>query len=158
MLYSEVAQNDGIYKQLFALPHFELPITNDVVTVDFLDKKFLFQNANKDLQLPNLQVAAQIVAAKYYDKWNTYIKAVLSKNLPNGETTTTETTGTTNNNVSAMDAPTSVPVNGQDLHTSTTTTVNSAQNTSFLLNLYQKYSIYDMIDTDIRRTLFLNVY
>lgn len=89
MLYSESTEN--IYHQLYSLPNFNLKLTTDLVTVDFLDKKFLFQNANKELQLSDLNLAAQIISAKFYDKWDTYINAVLSKNLPQGDTTTTET-------------------------------------------------------------------
>lgn len=156
MLYSESTEN--IYHQLYSLPNFNLKLTTDLVTVDFLDKKFLFQNANKELQLSDLNLAAQIISAKFYDKWDTYINAVLSKNLPQGDTTTTETSASSSDNVAAMDSPDNVPVSGQDAHSKVTTTVAGAKSVGDLLTLYQKYSIYDMIDTDIRRTLFLNVY
>lgn len=156
MLYNE--SNHDIYKQLFAIPKFDLKLTNDLVTVDFLDKKFTFQNSNKELQLDDLSLAAQIIVAKYYDKWSTYINAVSSKNLQLGEKTTTETVANSSNNVSAMDSPTTVPINGQDATSKETTTKETADNVGKMLTLYQKYSIYDMIDTDIRRVLFLNVY
>ena len=156
MLYNE--SNHDIYKQLFTIPKFDLKLTNDLVTVDFLDKKFTYQNANKELQLDDLSLAAQIIVAKYYDKWSTYINAVLSKNVPLGEKTTTETVANSSNNVSAMDSPTTVPINGQDATSKETTTRETADNVGKMLTLYQKYSIYDMIDTDIRRVLFLNVY
>lgn len=156
MLYSETTKD--IYQQLFNLPHFDLKLTNDLVTVDFLDKKFSFQNDSKELLLTDLSLAAKIIVAKYYDKWNTYISTVLSKNLPVGETTITETDANSNDNVAAMDSPTNIPVSGQDAHSKVTTTVSTAKNVGYLLGVYQKYSIYDMIDTDIRRTLFLNVY
>ena len=156
MKYSETTQN--IYSQLYKIPNFNLTLTNSLVTIDFLDKKFSYQNANKELLLDDLSLAAQIIVAKYYDKWNTYISTVLSKNLPVGETTTTESVANSNDNVTAMDSPTNIPVSGQDAHSKVTTTVATAKNVGDLLSVYQKYSIYDMIDTDIRRTLFLNVY
>lgn len=156
MKYSETTQN--IYSQLYKIPNFNLPLTNSLVTIDFLDKKFSYQNDGKELLLTDLSLAAQIIVAKYYDKWNTYISTVLSKNLPVGETTTTESVANSSDNVAAMDSPTNIPVSGQDAHSKVTTTVATAKNVGDLLSVYQKYSIYDMIDTDIRRTLFLNVY
>lgn len=147
-----------IYKRLYGLLNFNLPLLNGLITVDTLDKKFTFQNADKELQLDDLDLAAQIISAKFYDKWNTYISTMLSRNLPQGDTTTTETTANSSDNVAAMDSPDRVAVSGQDAHSKVTTKVATAKNVEDRLNLYQKYSIYDMIDTDIRRVLFLNVY
>lgn len=158
MLYGD--EKKGIYSELFKLPNFNLPLTNDIVTIDFLDKKFMYQNSQKEINLglEDLDVAAKILVAKYYDKWLTYINAVNNKNLPVGETTTTTQTGIINNTTSAMDSDELINTDGQNNKNTIETTVINADNTSKMLNLYQKFSVYDMIDTDIRRLLFVNVY
>lgn len=162
MIYKNFIDGSGIYSAIFAINGVKekLPLINDVVTAKSLDAKFLYQNGNKEVNdnLIDLQNAVQIILARYYDKWVNYANELLLKDKPVGTTTTIKTSGNTKAQTSAMDSNNLIDTDGTTQDSTTTENTVSQQDRSQFLNMYQKYSIYDMIDTDIRRLLFINVY
>ena len=162
MIYKDFIGNSGVYSAIFAIEGVKdkLPLINDVVTAKSLDAKFLYQNGTKEVNenLIDLENAVQIILARYYDKWVNYANELLYKDKPVGTTTTIKTTGNTKAQTSAMDSNNLIDTDGTTQDATTTENTVTQQDRSQFLNMYQKYSIYDMIDTDIRRLLFINVY
>lgn len=169
MIYSEAVANNlnhGIYWELTQHKNFDLNIVNDLVTADYLDKGFYFHNGDKTIQKDNLTLSdySDIILASYYDKWKTYINVLLDNEFKNGtssrsETTTTGTV-TNTNKVSAYDSNDLIDDSAvqQNNNITATTTLTTQDSTLKMLNVYQKYSVYAMIETDIRKTLFNIVY
>lgn len=162
MIYKDFIDGSGVYSAIFAIEGVKekLPLINDVVTAKSLDAKFLYQNGTKEVNdnLIDLENAVQIILARYYDKWVNYASELILKDNPVGTTTTIKTTGNTKAQTSAMDSNNLIDTDGTTQDTTTTENTITQQDRSQFLNMYQKYSIYDMIDTDIRRLLFINVY
>lgn len=169
MIYSEAVANNlnhGIYWELTQHKHFDLNIVNDLVTADYLDKGFYFHNGDKTIQKDNLTLSdySDIILASYYDKWKTYINVLLDNEFKNGESsrseTTTKGTVTNTNKVSAYDSNDLIDDSAveQNNNITATTTLTTQASTLNMLNVYQKYSVYAMIETDIRKTLFNIVY
>lgn len=162
MIYKDFIGDSGVYSAIFAIEGVKekLPLINDVVTAKSLDAKFLYQNGTKEVNdnLIDLENAVQIILARYYDKWVNYANELLIKDNPVGTTTTIKSTGNTKAQTSAMDSNNLIDTDGTTQDTTTTENTVSQLDRSQFLNMYQKYSIYDMIDTDIRRLLFINVY
>ena len=169
MIYSEAVANNsnhGIYWELTQHKNFDLNIVNDLVTADYLDKGFYFHNGDKTIQKDNLSLSdySDIILASYYDKWKTYINVLLDNEFKNGESsrseTTTKGTVTNTNKVSAYDSNDLIDDSAveQNNNITATTTLTTQASTLNMLNVYQKYSVYAMIETDIRKTLFNIVY
>ena len=162
MIYKDFIDGSGIYSAIFAIKGVKdkLPLINDVVTAKSLDAKFLYQNGTKEVNdnLIDLQNAVQVILARYYDKWVNYASELLTHDTPVGTTTTIKSSGNTKAQTSAMDSNSLIDTDGTTQDTTTTENTVTQQDRSQFLNMYQKYSIYDMIDTDIRRLLFINVY
>ena len=162
MIYKDFIDGSGVYSAIFAIEGVKekLPLVNDVVTAKSLDAKFLYQNGTKEVNdnLIDLENAVQIILARYYDKWVNYANELLARDKPVGTTTTIKTTGNTKAQTSAMDSNNLIDTDGTTQDATTTENTGTQQDRSQFLNMYQKYSIYDMIDTDIRRLLFINVY
>lgn len=169
MIYSEAVANNsnhGIYWELTQHKNFDLNIVNDLVTADYLDKSFYFHNGGKTIQKDNLTLSdySDIILASYYDKWKTYINVLLDNEFKNGESsrseTTTKGTVTNTNKVSAYDSNDLIDDSAveQNNNITATTTLTTQDSTLNMLNVYQKYSVYAMIETDIRKTLFNIVY
>lgn len=169
MIYSDLVKNnnnDGIYTELFKNKNFNLPIINEVVTPAFLDTAFFFRNSLKTVNvgIPDIKTACVIIIATYYDKWKTYLNAILNDNFKNGVGTITETTSNGNasnkNQVSAFDSSELVDDSGTNQTSANTTTTKTTDidKVNSMLNLYQKYSVYAMIETDIKHVLFSRVY
>lgn len=169
MIYSEAVANNlnhGIYWELTQHKNFDLNIVNDLVTADYLDKGFYFHNGDKTIQKDNLSLSdySDIILASYYDKWKTYINVLLDTEFKNGESsrseTTTKGTVTNTNKVSAYDSNDLIDDSAveQNNNITATTTLITQDSTLKMLNVYQKYSVYAMIETDIRKTLFNIVY
>ena len=139
-------------------------LTNQYVTAQKLDARFAFENNQKQLLFDNFQLACDVLLAKYYTKWVNLIQGVLKSNLPAGASTITETKNsggsTTTNNVSAYDTSDLIPNDSStiDNNQTITTTTTDITGTQFIMNLYKNSSIYDIINADIRHTLFSNVY
>ena len=169
MIYSEAVANNsnhGIYWELTQHKNFDLNIVNDLVTADYLDKGFYFHNGDKTIQKDNLSLSdySDIILASYYDKWKTYINVLLDNEFKNGESsrseTTTKGTVTNTNKVSAYDSNDLIDDSAveQNNNITATTTLTTQASTLNMLNVYQKYSVHAMIETDIRKTLFNIVY
>lgn len=162
MIYKDFIDGSGVYSAIFDIEGVKdkLPLINNVVTAKSLDAKFLYQNGTKEVNdnLIDLENAVQIILARYYDKWVNYANELLARDKPVGTTTTIKTTGNTKAQTSAMDSNNLIDTDGTTQDATTTETTVTQQDRSQFLNMYQKYSIYDMIDTDIRRLLFINVY
>ena len=83
--------------------------------------------------------------------------------MPAGASTITETKNsggsTTTNNVSAYDTSDLIPNDSikVDNDQTVTTTTTDITGTQFIMNLYKDSTIYDIINADIRRTLFSNI-
>ena len=160
------AENHGIYTALFdSLRDSGVSdLTNQYVTAQKLDARFAFENNQKELLFDNFQTACDVLLAKYYSKWVNLIQGVLKSNLPAGASTITETKNsggsTTTNNVSAYDTSDLIPNDSStiDNNQTVTTTTTDITGTQFIMNLYKNSSIYDIINEDIRHTLFSNVY
>lgn len=161
-----LAENHGIYTALFdnLRDSGVSDLTNQYVTAQKLDARFAFENNQKELLFDNFQLACDVLLAKYYSKWVNLIQGVLKSNLPAGASTITETKNsggsTTTNNVSAYDTSDLIPNDSStiDNDQTVTTTTTDITGTQFILNLYKNSSIYDIINADIRHTLFSNVY
>ena len=159
-------ENHGIYTALFdSLRDSGVSdLTNQYVTAQKLDARFAFQNNQKELLFDNFQTACDVLLAKYYTKWVNLIQGVLKTNLPAGASTitTTKNSGgsTTTNNVSAYDTNDLIPNDSTKIDNDQTVTVTTTDITvtQFIMNLYKNSSIYDIINADIRHTLFSNIY
>lgn len=160
-----LAENHGIYTALFdSLRDSGVSdLTNQYVTAQKLDARFAFENNTKELLFDNFQTACDVLLAKYYTKWVNLIEGVLKSNLPAGASTITETKNsggnTTTNNTSAYDTSDLIPTDSTtvDNNQTITTTTTDITGTQFIMNLYKNSSIYDIINADIRHTLFSNI-
>ena len=164
MLYQDmvISEDRGIYSALFdGLKDSGITdLGNQYITAQKLDARFAFENNLKECYFKTFQQAVDVLIGKYYNKWSNLISGVLKSNLPNGASTVTETksTGKNTNNVSAYDSESLVTDSGNDSEANTTTTVTDITGTQFIMNLYKNNTVYDIINTDIRRTLFRNIY
>lgn len=164
MLYQDmvISEDRGIYSALFdGLKDSGITdLGNQYITTQKLDARFAFENNLKECYFKTFQQAVDVLIGKYYNKWSNLISGVLKSNLPNGASTVTETksTGKNTNNVSVYDSESLVTDSGNDSEANTTTTVTDITGTQFIMNLYKNNTVYDIINTDIRRTLFRNIY
>ena len=164
MLYQDmvISEDRGIYSALFdGLKNSGFTdLGNQYITAQKLDARFAFENNLKECYFKTFQQAVDVLIGKYYNKWSNLISGVLKSNLPNGASTVTETksTGKNTNNVSAYDSESLVTDSGNNSEANTTTTVTDITGTQFIMNLYKNNTVYDIINTDIRRTLFRNIY
>lgn len=162
MIYKDFVESSGIYSAIFAVDGIQdkLPLINDVVTVESLDAKFMYQNSQKEVNegLIDLDSTVKIILAKYFDKWANYADVLLKENKPLGTITTVNSTMNQKAQTSAMDSAELIDTDGSKSDSETTQTTISQKDRTQYLTTYQRYSIYDMIDTDIRRLLFKNVY
>lgn len=161
-----VIQDDaGIYTLLLdKLKDDDFKLANSYVTAQRLDARFAFENNLKECLFDDLTKAVDVLIAKYYGKWSNLISAFLNDNLKNGAAQTTVYSGSGNsdstNSVSAYDSDDLLKDSG--LTTSNkqdyTSTVYSLSGQVLIQNLYTNNLVYDTINTDIRHTLFNQVY
>lgn len=165
MLYKDVASERGIYTVIFDdLKVSDLDdLTNDYVKASDLDARFLYENGLKDIEFTNLVQYLPILKAKFYHKWASLIK-VQSNLDKNGTSNITKTVNggniQQNNNISAYDSEDLLTDTQTETTDNTTQTVtkSSLDGTRFIMSTYKNNYVYDIINTDIRRTLFRNVY
>lgn len=164
MLYQDLIIQDGkgIYTALLDKLGSN-NIVNDIITAQKLDSRFSFENNLKECLFHSIDAASVVLIAKYSSKW---IKLLSSYNdkLPAGATSYTLTNSKQNanntNNISAYDSSDMLPDSG----TNTDSTVNvdethyTLTGKQLILNLYKNVNIYDIINADIRKTLFRNVH
>lgn len=163
MLYQDlIVQDDkGIYTALLD----ELgsdDIVNNTITAQRLDARFSFENNLKECLFDSLDKAVDVLLAKYSFKWTKLLSAYNNK-LPDGATsytlTNSEQSANNTNNISAYDSSDMLPDSGSNSDSSVNSddTQYTLTGKQLILNLYTKVNIYDIINTDIRKTLFRNV-
>ena len=168
MIYQDlVAQQDGagIYTLLLdKLQNSGLKLSNAYVTAGRLDARFTFENSEKECYFDDLTKAVDVLIAKYYGKWTKLINGILNDNLKDGATQTTVYNGTGNNNqtntVSAYDSDDLLKDSGLTSNSTQdyTSKVYSLTGQVLIQNLYTNNIVYDTINTDIRHTLFNQIY
>ena len=168
MIYQDlVAQQDGagIYTLLLdKLQNSGLKLSNAYVTAERLDVRFTFENSEKECYFDDLTKAVDVLIAKYYGKWTKLINGILNDNLKDGATQTTVYSGTGNNNqtntVSAYDSDDLLKDSGLTSNSTQdyTSKVYSLTGQVLIQNLYTNNIVYDTINTDIRHTLFNQIY
>lgn len=166
MIYSDFVNGSGIYQILAKNENFKLPIFNQITTPVNLDNSFMFHNGNKEVceGITDLTTAASILMVDFYNKWDNYIKTVLNSSalLGGGNSTVSKQSGTiTNaNQVSAYDSEEFVndSQTTQTNNITNSTTATSISDLQELLTLYNNNEVYDIINMDIRKTLFGSVY
>ena len=165
--YEELVQkNDtGIYTLLLdQLKSDDFKIANAYVTSQRLDARFSFENNLKECLFDDLTKAVDVLIAKYYGKWSKLITGILNDNLKDGATQTTVYNGTGNsdqtNTVSAYDSDDLLKDSGLTASTKQdyTSKVYSLNGQVLIQNLYTNNLVYDTINTDIRHTLFNQIY
>lgn len=166
MIYQDLVKQDdgGIYTILLdSLKNSEIELSNSYVTAQRLDARFAFENNLKECYFNDLTKAVDVLIAKYYDKWNHLITSVLKSELPTGVSSITKTANTggtvTTNKISAYDSNDLIPDDSSsvDNDQTITTTTTDITGTQFIMSIYKNNVIYDIINTDIRRTLFTNI-
>lgn len=163
MLYQDlIVQDDkGIYTALLDKLGSD-DIVNNTITAQRLDARFSFENNLKECLFDSLDKAVDVLLAKYSSKWTKLLSAYNNK-LPDGATSYTLTNSKQNanntNNISAYDSSDMLPDSGSNSDSSVNSddTQYTLTGKQLILNLYTKVNIYDIINTDIRKTLFRNV-
>lgn len=163
MLYQDlIVQDDkGIYTALLDKLGSD-DIVNNTITAQRLDARFSFENNLKECLFDSLDNAVDVLLAKYSSKWTKLLSAYNNK-LPDGATSYTLTNSKQNanntNNISAYDSSDMLPDSGSNSDSSVNSddTQYTLTGKQLILNLYNKVNIYDIINTDIRKTLFRNV-
>lgn len=165
--YEKLVQKDdaGIYTLLLdQLKSDDFKIANAYVTAQRLDARFAFENNLKECLFDNLTKAVDVLIAKYYGKWSKLITGILNDNLKDGATQTTVYNGTGNsdqtNTVSAYDSDDLLKDSGLTANTKQdyTSKVYSLNGQVIIQSLYTNNVVYDTINTDIRHTLFNQIY
>ena len=165
--YKELVNNNitGIYTLLLdTLKDDNLKLTNSQVTAQRLDSRFAFENNLKECLFDDLTKATDVLIAKYYGKWIKLIDGFLNGNLKDGATQTTVYNGNSNNDstssISAYDSDELLKDNGLTGNTKQdyTSSVYSLSGQVLIQNLYTNNLVYDTINTDIRHTLFNQIY
>lgn len=163
MLYQDLIVQDGkgIYTALLDKLGSD-DIVNNTITAQRLDARFSFENNLKECLFDSLDNAVDVLLAKYSSKWTKLLSAYNNK-LPDGATsytlTNSEQSANNTNNISAYDSSDMLPDSGSNSDSSVNSddTQYTLTGKQLILNLYTKVNIYDIINTDIRKTLFRNV-
>ncbi len=167
MIYEDLVKQEdaGIYTMLLdRLKDESLKLTNSYVTAQNLDARFSFENNQKECLFDDLLNAVDVLIAKYYGKWTKLINGFLNDNLKDGATQTTVYAGSSNNNttnsISAYDSDDLLKDSGltADTKQDYTSSVYSLNGQMLMQNIYSNNLVYDTINTDIRHTLFRQVY
>lgn len=165
--YEELVKKDdaGIYTLLLdQLKSDDFKIANVYVTSQRLDARFSFENNLKECLFDDLTKAVDVLIAKYYGKWSKLVTGILNDNLKDGATQTTIYNGTGNsdqtNTVSAYDSDDLLKDSGLTANTKQdyTSKVYSLNGQVLIQSLYTNNVVYDTINTDIRHTLFNQIY
>lgn len=165
--YEELVQkNDvGIYTLLLdQLKSDDFKLANAYVTAQRLDARFSFENNLKECLFDDLTKAVDVLIATYYGKWSKLITGILNDNLKDGATQTTVYNGTGNsdqtNTVSAYDSDDLLKDSGLTTNNKQdyTSKVYSLTGQVLIQSLYTENIVYDTINTDIRHTLFNQIY
>ena len=167
MIYQDLVNQTkaGIYTLLLdKLQNSDLSITNSYVTAQRLDERFSFENNAKDCYFDDLTNAVDVLIATYYSKWvhliNTFEKSELKDGASSVNVYSGNGSGENTNNVSAYDSDdlvkdTSLTTNSKQDYTNT---VYDLTGQNLIKSIYTNNLVYDTINTDIRHTLFSNIY
>lgn len=163
MLYQDltIKDNKGIYAALLDKLGSN-NIATDLITAQKLDTRFSFENNLKECLFDDLDNAADVLVVKFSFKWSK-LMAAFSSNIPDGASNYTVTNSKQNVNntssISAYDSDDLLKDSGasSDASGNTSTTVYNLDGQELILNLYSNNNIYDIINTDIRKTLFKNI-
>lgn len=163
MLYQDltIKDNKGIYAALLDKLGSN-NIATDLITAQKLDTRFSFENNLKECLFDDLDNAADVLVVRYSFKWSK-LMAAFSSNIPDGASNYTVTNSKQNVNntssISAYDSDDLLKDSGtsSDAAGNTSTTVYNLDGQELILNLYSNANIYDIINTDIRKTLFKNI-
>lgn len=163
MLYQDltIKANKGIYTALLDKLGSN-NIATDTITAQKLDTRFSFENNLKECLFDDLDNAANVLIARFSFKWSK-LMASFSSSIPDGANTYTVTNSKQNvnntNSISAYDSDDLLQDSGanSDATDNTSTTVYDLKGQELILNLYSNANIYDIINTDIRKTLFRNI-
>lgn len=163
MLYQDltIKANKGIYEALLDKLGSN-NIATDLITAQKLDTRFSFENNLKECLFDDLDNAADVLVVKYSFKWSK-LMAAFSSNIPDGASNYTVTNSKQNvnntNSISAYDSDDLLKDSGtnSDASGNTSTTVYDLSGQELIYNLYSNNNIYDIINTDIRKTLFRNI-
>lgn len=158
MIYSDwAAANTGIFYQLNLVK--ALPFITDIVTVDNLDQEFLLENANKEMYSVETNVLVNSILSAYYHKWQdltTFYKLIEPGTT--GEVISTHNNNEQNQNKVALN-------DTSDMFTTGGSDTNATAQTSTKTKDYSSYKrfmlsddFYDIIKTEIRKYIFINVY
>ena len=163
MLYQDltIKANKGIYAALLDKLGSN-NIATDTITAQKLDTRFSFENNLKECMFDDLDNAADVLVVRYSFKWSK-LMAAFSSSIPDGASNYTVTNSKQNvnntNSISAYDSDDLLKDSGanSDATGNTNTTVYDLKGQELILNLYSNANIYDIINTDIRKTLFRNI-
>lgn len=156
--YSEwCTENKGIFYQLNKVK--SLPFVTTEKPVESLDIQFLSENANKQMYITDVNVIVASLITEYYDTWNNLTE--FYKIIPIGvisETTTSSTSNYKDNAQVALnndDEMYNVSGNNSDTTDNTNT---QTKNYSAYKNFVLSSNFYDIIKSNIRNYIFINVY
>lgn len=163
MLYQDltIKDNKGIYAALLDKLGSN-NIATDLITAQKLDTRFSFENNLKECLFDDLDNAADVLVVKFSSKWSK-LMAAFNAAIPDGASNYTVTNSKQNVNnissISAYDSDDLLKDSGanSDATGNTSTTVYDLSGQELILNLYSNANIYDIINTDIRKTLFKNI-
>lgn len=163
MLYQDltIKDNKGIYAALLDKLGSN-NIATDLITAQKLDTRFSFENNLKECLFDDLDIAADVLVVKFNSKWSK-LMAAFNAAIPDGASNYTVTNSKQNVNntssISAYDSDDLLKDSGasSDATGNTNTTVYNLDGQELIYNLYSNINIYDIINTDIRKTLFRNI-
>ena len=167
MIYEDLVKQEdaGIYTLLLdKLQNSGLTIANAYVTAQRLDARFAFENNQKDCYFDDLTKAVDVLIATYYNKWlhlvNTYENGLLSDGASSKTVYTGSGSGENKNNISAYDSDDLVSDSSLTTNTKQdyTNTVYDLTGQELIKDVYSNNFVYDTINSDIRHTLFNQIY
>lgn len=167
MIYQDIVKQDdmGIYTALLdKLQDSKLKITDSYVTAQRLDARFAFENNLKECNFNDFNSAVDVLIAKFYTKWLHLFETFENGSLASGASQTTVYNGSSNGNtksqVSAYDSTDLVDDTGltSDSKQNYTSSVYSLSGQQLIQSIYTNNFVYDTINTDIRHTLFNQIY
>ena len=167
MIYQDIVKQDdmGIYTALLdKLQDSKLKIADSYVSAQRLDARFAFENNLKECNFKDFNSAVDVLIAKFYTKWAHLFETFENGSLASGASQTTVYNGSSNGNsksqVSAYDSTELIDDTGltSDSKQTYTNSVYSLSGQQLIQSIYTNNFVYDTINTDIRHTLFNQIY
>lgn len=167
MIYQDIVKQDdmGIYTALLdKLQDSKLKIADSYVSAQRLDARFAFENNLKECNFNDFNSAVDVLIAKFYTKWEHLFETFENGSLASGASQTTVYNGSSNgkskSQVSAYDSTELIDDTGltSDSEQNYTSSVYNLSGQQLIQSIYTNNFVYDTINTDIRHTLFNQVY